>query len=549
MSTITIPAYALPPLTLNSVLYPSSAVEQLVMASRDRSSVDVMEYAREAIKIHCSPSEIQRQQRASLRRAVLNDSWREWLAKDMRNRLQPEVFKAVCGESGQYVDITRNPARDIWRELAVLYKSAAIRKTEGSDDAEKYAALCAGSKLNSFWSTVEIWVEAFNDVLIWPTVISGKVRHNCAAGDTVTLLIDDAQPGADPFGVLISDVWRDLEGCGHVRYHFYTAEWYVLVNESGRRLDPSTGIEIPDDAEGWRNTLGELPFVRVRRDPYHPQPWDTTTGDDLVTLTLKTGRQQTYGEYLRRVAGHKQLIYSSDRLPAEAVQLLDPASMIRLPGGTSFQLIDWQVDLSAQQEIVDRDEIRAAASRGINPERMRRASYQSADAARLAERGLTERREAKEEIFLDAEAEYYRKVCLVARQGLLRDVPDPSARLEVTHAPIDYPGDPSARLDLAAKRASLGVGSLLEVVLEDHPTWNRDQALEYIADTIELTATIAEIKASRNVPNDLTNESRSAEINGAMGTIARDKGNAGTAHPESMGETGGSIDGIGSGAE
>jgi hypothetical protein len=487
------------------------------------------QYARLVIEIAESAEERKRREFTRRRRGMLYDAWKELLVADIKNRVTAELWPALMGPKGEYADISRNPFKDIVAENAVLYKMAASRTTPTEPkEAEKYKALTRRF-FHAFWQSVEVQVEALNDVAIWPTVTMRRgrrmIQHNVAAGDTMTVTFDEELGGAEPFAALFIDHFESNLGTIKKRYRFWSPDWRLVFDEDKKRLDHVTGIRAADGSDGWENPYGVLPFEFIHRDPFHPWFWDQTTGEDLVELTLKTGRFETDTDYKAFRSGHKQLLAWGSRVRKPDKTLQDLAAMITLEGdGLSTAVVDWQLDLKQRLDTVNGWEIRAAASRGINPERLRRTGYQTAEGARLSERGLQERRERMEETFRDAEAGYYYLVATVAKAERLKgELPDPEVDLEVQHAPIEYPGDPEKRLDVADRKSRMGVSSLVELVLEDHPSWDEEQALDFIEKNIQLLTRIQAIKSAAGVPqNDLANRSADDEAAGATGPEIRD---------------------------
>jgi len=512
--------------TGDSILYPRTRVEEAILESKILSVTDFVDEARKTIHFAETSKEKTRRERTHRRRLILWDCWQKLLQTDMENRLTGAVSEVVIGKNGELVDISRNSARDIWQTMAVLYKTHTRRYTDPIQDGEKYNALTKKTKFQTYWQTVEIALQAFNDVVLWPTIINrnGKdaLAHRWAAGDSVSVMFDHSND-EEPVSVLLMDKYDNEDGVERTRYHYWTKEWRGLFDQDGKRLDYNTGIKIADDDDNWENPYGELPFVFVHRSPFHPYWWDQTTGEDLIQLTLKIGRRQTMDNYLWKMSGHKQLVVAGEDIPKVESQLMDPGAIIKIRAATpSFQLVDWQVDFKGRQEVVNQEEIRAAASRGINSESLRKTAYMSSGVAELSERGLTEGREKSEGIFRDAEAEYYRKACLVAKSHGLADVPNYEAELEVVFAPIVYPTDPMANLELAKEKASLGVSGIADIILQDHPDWTEERALEYLKSNIEQLSKVQNEKSARNIPSDLANESKSAEDNGALGPMVRD---------------------------
>lgn len=507
-----------------------SRVEQMIWFSYQGSGLDAVDYGRGCVELARSSSEISRRRLMARRRAIITDNWQQLIYADLQERLRPELHSYVLGSGGRYCDISRNPAKNIWQETAVLYKAPAQRETpEDPDDAEKYRRLVRGSKLNTFWSSVEFELMAFNDLIVWPTVVKRHgekvLRHNKAAGDTVTAIFDPALGDAEPFALVFVDNWNDGQR-DRERYVWWTPQWRAVYDDSAdmQRLDPVT-LEPIADEESINNPYGRMIFTYLHVDPYHPTFWNQSTGDDLIELTIKTGRQQTQTTDLFNRTGHKQLVSHGEDLRPGEKTLLDPGAHIRITGSGSTQIVDWSIDFEARQRVIDNDEARAAGTYGINPERLRKTSYQTAEGARLTERPLEERRAKMREPMADAEREYRAaliRVCEVDGFAAGEQLPDPDVWMEVIHAPIAYPGDPKQQTEVDAAEVALGIVSPIELIQRRYPGISREDAKQRLADNIQAQAEIAALKQKFNVAGDPRNRGADDEENGRRGPQVRD---------------------------
>ena len=513
-----------------SLVHQRSRVEQAIIQSYETSALSAADYCRQAIETAESQAERVRRSMCYQRRMILYDAWRPLLVADIKNRLAKDLWTAVIGADGDYADTSRNAARAIWEEMAVLYKQPALRATPdapGADD--EYKKLVRWSDFHPFWQSVEVQLAAFNDVIIWPTTRKrrGKkvLQHNAIAGDCCSALFDPEL--TDGPAVLVFFYRYNIGNIAHTRWTVHTPWWEMAFSDdrSVSRVDPVTGSVIADDDPRGDKTGDDWPFVFINRDPFHPWFWDQTSGTDLIDLTLKLGRRQTDDDYLWHRASFKQLLATGERLTTKGKTLLDPSAVITFQGsGISTTIVDWQVDFKTRQDVVNGEEIRAAASRGINPERLRRTGYQTAQGAKLSERGLIERRERFESIFARAEDEYYHLCAKLAADERMDARPDPEAELEVTYGPIDYMGDPLQQLAVDEQRARLGLQAMTDSILAEHPSWTRERALEYLAANVAELSEVARIKQMAGVPaKDLGNRSLDDERNGSQGPVARDE--------------------------
>lgn len=490
--------------------------QRIVVEAKERSKVTAEDWARCAIEITRSQPEVRRRELTARRRRILSDAWKPLVIADIKNRYHTEFHSTLLGPNGDYADISKNPARDIWTELAVLYKLEAIRSVEDADGKKDEAATeqykeLAGMLFNVYWQEVETQTWAFNDVAIWPTLVERRgrweVHHNVAGGDTMTVLFDRELGGDEPYAVVHIDD-------GGKRYRYIDANWRLVFDSNLIRIDHVTGLPLDDgDAgslgpggmPGWQNPLGEIGIEWIHRLPYRngrDQFWDQSNGDDLVELTLKIGRFETDTDAKARRSGHKQLVAWGRKVDDRAgKQLLDMAAMIRIVGDdVNALLVDWQINLQERVDTSNAWEMRAAAAHGINPERMRRTGYQTAEGARLSERGLDERRIKMAPLFKVAEQGYY---YLVARWASILGVPsvdlDPTAMLSVSHAPIAYPTDPLAQLELMLKKIEAGLASRVDAVLQEHPTWSPKKAIDFLA-AMETPSTVPTVTGDPEPP-------------------------------------------------
>jgi hypothetical protein len=491
------------------IVFARTRAEQLVLTSYERSSLTLEEYATEIIEYANGTQERTRREAVGRRVRMIRDEWAPLLKARFENWVTPEVATAVLGKNRDALDISRNPFHHICAELCVAYKAPARRTTpRAPEQGERYLALLEGTGFDVFWQQVELLVEACNEVLIWPDVITYRgekfLRHRIATGETVTLVTTEADPTIVE-AVLIIDTYRDLGGMKHTLYRLWTDEWHAEFE-----IEDDKPILTGQPEENGANPYGQIPMVLVRKTSWQDEIWDITTGEDLVDLTLSIGVKKLLYNYLGKMSGFKQL--------------LDPGAILRVDltsGGVT--VVDWTVDLKASLDCMDAEELRAAAARGINPERYKQGgTYQTSTGAALSERGLAEVRTRRLPVFVEAEQQYYRQLCVVASAHGLSEVPDPDAFLEVEHAPIAYPTDPAEQQKQDEADIGLGLESPVTIYMKRHPGSSREEATAALRQNMTETAEVQRMKVRANIPSKMGNESASAEENGRQGPLARD---------------------------
>lgn len=501
---------------------------KIVLKSFNDSITSEIEEARYVIdNIVNSTREKDRRASAQRRRLLKEDRWAELAEKSIRDRFEStEIANRICGVEGELVDITRNVARDIWKEKAVLYKQHTVRKLENEDDQKKYNSLIKRTLFSSFWQEVEYTQEAFNDVCIWPTVIvengKKKIAHRIAAPDTMTVIVRDDDPNRVE-RVVIIDSWLDENNIERKRYYYWTESHRYIFDEELIRLSHETGYPVEDEEPGFENPYGQLPFVFIKRNYFTQYDfWDNYTGDDLIQLSLKISAFNTIDNDLRKLTNHKQIMVYGDTLPYMEGQLLDPSSPLYFQGATNAQIIDFASDFLSNQKLILEEEIRAVVANGISKANFNSDRIESGTAQTSSERKLIEYRQSKVSIYQEAEQHYYDNMIMVCKANGMKDLPK-NEDIIVIHASIDTGADPEKQLRIDKEKIKLGLKSVVDLVLAENLGWTREQAEEFIKDNLRIRAEVNEIMANRNLTSNPDVMTRSPEQNGALNALPSDE--------------------------
>lgn len=487
----------------------------------DAAPLTFDEYAKAAIDVARSAQEDDRRTLTQRRWDLLNDAWGPLLIAHIRNLVHPDIATAMMGQGEEQVNIGRNTFKDVVEKLAITYDAPAARSTEPPEAWEAYERLIKGTYYHTLWKAVDRKLHGFNTVLVHPSIVhrnGGKqLRHRIFTGDQATVITAADDP-TEAIAVVLVDRWVPADGDPYnpeTRYVVWKSDadglpaWHGVFDGRARRVDDGDGM----------NPYGVLPFTRITLYPFEDHYWAATQGEDLITTTVNLGFNGTDTQYKRKMHGFKMIAAVGRSVDRGPPALLDPATRVEVTGNDAkIQVIDWQIDFTQLYDADDKVEARAASSRGLNPDAWRSTSAQTAQGARLAERGLAEKRHGVREIFAVAEQEYYSLVSRVAAVAGLSETPDPAAVLTVVHAPIEYPEDPLVQAQVDAAEAAMGTASLIEVVQRRRPGWGDDRAKQFLIDNIETQAELNEIKTKRNVPDrpDIQ-ATRQQEQDGQMG--------------------------------
>jgi len=514
--------------------------KQLVMTALERSSLTIDEYAEKVIAFAETGDQVARRAAVRQRVDVLRDAWGPQLKASLKNWTVPEVYKQVVGDEEDHLDLMDNPAKRVWTELGVLYTSPPRRTTKsGKDNGDRYNDLIKDTDppFPVYWQMVEELLQACNEVLIWPDVVTdmdgNKTKYNrYATGDTLTLVTTDKDTLEC---ILIHDERKDpLTNETRKIYKLWTAKWHA-VYESGvdkqgqtiiRRVGQVPEARTPEEEEddGYSNPYGGWVHYLIRRRPWQDTIFDSTSGADLMDGTIRGGEARQFFRYNQKMHGYKMLA-ATGHIDEQAIeqQIMGAAHLLRIPGAdVSTQVLDWQINMKDAQSVLEDDELRLAASRGIGPERYKRKSYNTGVGARQAERPLAELRTKMAPIMIAAENAYFKAAASVWSAHGVDGVHDPDDEMIIDYAPLAYQEDPKQQLEIEKSEVALGLESPVTLLQRRRPELSREQAKEAIQKTMDEIAWFNDMKVQHNVPSDPSNESASAEVNGAMGPVVRD---------------------------
>lgn len=501
-----------------------SIARNLVERSYESSALDIDDYAAAVIKYAESPVERERRAEIQLRLDIYRDAWNEALQGLLKATTHPTVYKAIA----KVGDISRNPAKRIWSELAVLYTAEARRWTDPKPDGERYLEIQKQAVLSPFvmfWPDVEELVQVCNDVLIWPEVVhlpdGRKIPYNrYCCGNAFTIVWSTEVRGLMECVVELDDRVDPLGNKERV-YHLWTDNWYAAY----RKLDENN-LERADRVQdvGPANPYQQMPHWLIRRRTWQDIDLDSKSGSDLVRGTIVGGGSQQFFRYHQKMSGFKQAAVTGMDIEDMPKQLLDPGQVFKVTGHqAALEVIDWQLQLKEQQDVMDTDELRLAASRGINPERYKRtANYQTTFGAAMSERPLEYLRTRMIPPFSIAEEQFYRSCCIVWERHGIENPPDADAKFFVEHVPLKAPEDPEAQLRTETQELALLLVDHITLLKRRRPDLTDDEAREELRRIAANVEEVQKIKIEHNIADDPRTQSRSAEETGKLGPLTRD---------------------------
>lgn len=522
-----------------SLVHARRHAEFLVMASYEKSAITFDEYAKKVIDFAKSGEEVRRRELTDRRIQMLRDEWGPLLEEALESWYKPELLDLILGPGRSNLDLSHNPAKHIWQELSVLYKLPPTRLTpDNISDSEKYNKLLEDTGFNGFWQMVELLLNACREVIIWPDVVvkNGKkhIKHRVECGNTMSIIVNpDDKTEIECYVQLYETTnFDNVNNAKQTQYRVWTDKWYGVFVEDRNEPNGLKRVDLIDPKvtkDNYSNPYGFMPHVRIRLVDWQDTPWDITSGEDVMDLTITAGRERANYRYLQKISGFKQGVVTGqvERMPEN---IIDPAFLLKVPGhDTSFTSADWTVDLLSRQKAEQNDSLAVAARYGINPQKFKQSGdYQNSFASKSAERGLQEHREKVKPIMEKAENQYYKSVIAIASKHELEDLPSSESKLIVKHAPIAYPENPVVQADLDAKEIAMGTLSQIDVIKRKNPHLTEEQLKDELRRIMKDQAFVNNEKTRHNIA-DVTSadgavvKSQSDQENGKMGPVERDK--------------------------
>jgi len=250
-----------------------------------------------------------------------------------------------------------------------------------------------------------------------------------------------------------------------------------------------TGPDYPYRVEGEP----VIPYVLYHRQRGN-QLWDPFAGRELVDATLQVGALYSLWGYLVRDASHPLRYLSGAKIRGTEQRgsgsttrqevHVDPTAILQLipDGGTPVQAGQWQAgaDPERMQIAIDSYEIRSAAHGGLQPDDMQRVGGpESGVAIALKREAVREQQRIMVPEFERGDRGTLSRIAALLNRYRGTSYPETGWRLRYPGIPLT-PQERSVRLEEARAEISLGVASLVDVVLAKNPGWTREEAQAHL---------------------------------------------------------------------
>ena len=236
-----------------------------------------------------------------------------------------------------------------------------------------------------------------------------------------------------------------------------------------------------------------LPYVLYHRQRGN-QLWHPYAGRELVDSTLQVGALYSLWGYLVRDASHPLRYLSGAKIrgtqergggtTARQEVHVDPTAILQLipDGGGSVQVGQWMAgtDPERLQMAIDAYEIRSAAHGGLQPDDLQRVGGpESGRAIALKREAVREHQRAMLPEFERGDQSTLSLIAALLNIYSGTSYPEGGYRMRYPGLPLTA-DERRSRLEEAQGEISLGIASLVDVVMAKNPGWTREEAQQHL---------------------------------------------------------------------
>lgn len=346
-----------------------------------------------------------------------------------------------------------NVYKQIIKRISKVYSYGVNRQFDNETHAELYEQL----RINKLMNQANIYLNAFNDVLV-------QVAYDVDKGTPKLFLRLPHQTEVDYFNGELNSVQYFIGMIDDAE------RWAYWDSESHYYIDKRNGenqIAYVDGNEDGVNPFGVLPFIELHNGFRDGAFFDEFTGDDLVNGTIDLSIHLTFLNHIIKSQSFKQLVGKGDNISSLSGQLLDPLSILTLNGqNTEISVLDLQSNYEQLHRVIQDMSNNLAVSYGISPSQFRMQGGVSSGFALQMENlqidGFTRQ---QQQDFRYYEQELYSLIKLV--MGVYEG--EQSGTMQIDFAEPSYPESRAERLANDKQAIDLGLTSADKILKRNNP--------------------------------------------------------------------------------
>ena len=450
--------------------------------------------------------EIERRKEARRRRRLMEGGWRQ----DAVERIV-EFFQAETAQRLGHVDLTRNLARQIPRELSVRYQSPPRRLHEDDAASDLMAEYVKSSSLWPVAARNERFVVALNSCFLrtdWtaPGTPDEGLMHTVVTPDLVYAEADPERPRVPVYALHARR--RTLPGKEQAEWFFDEFDVRDAVPtfrilkpaDAGKRPEDVTAQFVSGDLSGagyhWLDGgRAIVPLVLYQRDPGFAGMHDWREGCEIVDATLIGSALRSMWAYSVRDAAHPVRALADGEFVGGGTNagsgahtatsmLSDPTvmHMVRSLNQGAAHALEWgpAVDPERLQLAIDAYEQGAAQAAGLSPDDFVRSGGAESGYA-ISLKSEAKRREQRR---MGPAFERADSVTLGLCASLLNryrsaGLPEDGWAPQYQDLGLTPSEREARRLDVAA-RLEQGTASMVDAVMAENPQFTRDEATAFL---------------------------------------------------------------------
>ena len=359
---------------------------------------------------------------------MLNDDYVDLVEARLNKQVSAETSKRL----NEFVNIGQNIFKAIMTRLSRIYRNAPVRMFEAPEGGqvadpvlEEIDALYQQAQVDRKMKTVNLYLNAVNEVLIQPVVRDGRLTLDVLTPDMIRVYTDKYDPTKMTELWVAKERW-DEKSREVMKYWVVwteTEHYWLIEKEQGR---VTAGITQPiyekqaiDGNEEMVNPYGVIPVVELHRYANEDTFFNETSGSDLYDANLIIACRNTLLDYAATWQSFKQLVMNNvDEAPKPGLTI-GPDALMWAQGAASISALDLHANFDAIRG--DLEGLVAAVGRnyGISLDSFNAPSQQSGRALVVMNQTLLDSLADQVDIFRAAEVALWELIKIICRvEGL-----------------------------------------------------------------------------------------------------------------------------------
>lgn len=367
------------------------------------------------------------------------------------------------------LDTTNNIFKTIIHKISRVYSFGFDRTFDDNRVMQLYKDI----RVNKMMQQSNIFLNAFNDLLIQVQWVKGKPRLTFRLPHEIKVRLDEFN---DP--IEVEYLVDKVEHTETERWAYWSnTEHYYKIYDNNGEFKKEYIINNDDGV----NPYGVLPFVFMQNGFRFDNFFDTTSGNDLVRITLDNAVYNTFKNYMIKWQSFKQM-YSigAERGDLEG-KIFDPQYVLNLSDtDAKLGILDLQANLKDLRDTLGESANTVAINYNISPTQFNLSSVPTSGFSKMMENAsLDESTRQHQKDFLIYEKELYKLILIVSEyEGVSYN-----GDMTITINEPFYKDDKKTQLDVLTREIDLGVNNQIKYIMK-RDNISEDEATQIFNDNL-----------------------------------------------------------------